>query len=84
MAVSQGSPCSPSQASAEGKKSPNKDCSWIQLHFRGATLTRELLKRGQEKGKGYTGAVSTPLSAVLPLHPPLPSTLIGTDSLLVF
>lgn len=38
VAVSQGSPCSPSQAKAEGKKSPDKGFSWIQVHFRGATV----------------------------------------------
>lgn len=37
VAVSQGSPCSPSQANAEGKKSPNKGFCWIQVHFRRAT-----------------------------------------------
>lgn len=55
VAVPQGSPCSPSQANAEGKKSPNKGFSWIQVHCRGATvfgIWQGAAKKGPGEGKG--------------------------------
>lgn len=60
MAVFYGSPCSPSQANAEGEKRPNKGPSRIHVHANLApeagqqclNSDKEVAKKGMGEGKG--------------------------------
>lgn len=45
---------------------------------------KAVAKKGSGEGKGLYCRLSAPVSAVPSLHPLLPSTLLGTDSWLVF